>query len=180
MVQVFRPSQPLALLNIKPGAATPPAAGVTYTVPIVLPTPDSRLTLSFALVVTQPNPTTMPFDITIAGTLQHTLWLADAIFDTGGSGLLIPVVNLVGTRAAPQVFPTDIAICGYGDDFQGGQDALMGEYSLLSPAGLAIVNGLRVALYVSYEATESEICDEEWSQIVSDLGIRAPQQLVFT
>ncbi len=180
VVQIFRPSQPLTLLNIKPAGVAPPTAGVTYTVPFVLPTPDARVTLSLAIVITQVIPTTMPFDVTLGGALQHHLWIANANSDTGGSGLMVPTGNLFGTRATPTAIPTDVNICGYADDFLGGMDALVGEYSFQDPAGGSLTNGLRVALYPSYEPTASEVCDEEWRDIVQSLTIRAPQALVFS
>ena len=49
----------------------------------------------------------------------------------------------------------------------------------LQPAPGSQSNGMRVALYVSYEATESEICDAEWTQIIQQLSARSPTQLVF-
>lgn len=178
MIQIYEPP-PIQLLSVAVGAASAPVAGVTYTLPFRVPTPDSRLMVSIALLFTQIVPQTVPWDATIGGALVHSLWLAAREYDIGGQGAAIPTGNLVGTRAAPLVIPSDVSIDGYSDDFTGGQDELYGEYYYLEPAGGAPGSGFRATLYVRYQPVSCAICDEEWSAIVRSLTPQAVAQLVF-
>lgn len=167
LVQIVDSPQ-LLLLTVKapPGGGSLPAA-TPLVFPFRVPTPDSRVTASLALLITSILPAaTFPFDVTFANNVQYSLWLAAREQDFGGSGLMVPTVNLVGTKAAPLAIPSDVNVMGYSDDFAGGQDELYGELTVLAPAGFAPPGGLRVALYTRYQPSACEICDEEWSEII--------------
>lgn len=149
-------------------------------IPFRVPTPDSRVMTSIALLWAELGGQTVPFDMTYGGSFSWGLWLATREIDRGGLGLAIPTGNLVGTRVAPGVVPSDISIDGYADDFAGGQDEIYGELTVHFVG--VIPNGLRVELKVRYEPVACEICDEEWKEIISQCNpsALAPAPVVGT
>jgi len=174
-IQIYD-AAPLLLLSVVTGRVVP-----STVISFRVPTPDSRVTASVAIVVSVQQQLGLqqgfPFDITNGAAFSYALWLAGRDQDEGGSGLYVPTVNLLGTRAAPVAVPTDINIMGYSDDFDGGQDEIYGEFTV---AGSWFANPLAARLYVRYQPSACEICDDEWREIVEQCNPQVPQSLVVT
>lgn len=168
LVQIY--DAPPVLVFFLQSLALPAVAPHTVTAAFKVPTPDSRLMVSIALTAAQLGDAgtpaqSNPFDMNRGGDLAWSLWLATRDQDTGGSGLWVPTGNLVGTKAAPLAIPADVNIDGYSDDFTGGQDDIYGELTCVQQGGGGL-RGMQVRLYVRYQPSTCEICDDEWLEII--------------
>jgi len=154
----------------------PTAAAVGPVVrPFTIPLPDARVQVKIA-VFGSPlfTGTPVPYDVTFGGNITVQLWLA--IAETDPNGILIPTVNLVGTRAAPQLIPTDIDVMGYSETVNADGDAVVGEVTFThSGAGPGTPPITVWWLKTRYQPVSGALFEvREWQQIVGAASPRVP------
>lgn len=79
----------------------------------------------------------------------------------GESGRQVPVLNLVGTSAAPLAIPVDSDLFGYTSDIRGGYIGVRGRLRLLNPE---TQGAWRV--FASWWAMEG-VCRKEWEELAA-------------
>lgn len=173
----------VTLARLFNSAATVPATVIPFAVPV----PDARVQVSVTVVaVADPGTAglTIPYNVlgrTAGGSalISAGLWLAAATNPASGGGL-IPITNLVGVRASPQLIPFDTGLQGLGFSVLDSVDAVIGELTI---AQIAAGGGDTAAppcawlLKTRFQPVAgAEICDDEWNQIVSRCtpAIRGP------
>jgi hypothetical protein len=150
----------------------------------VVTTPSARIMLKLSFIwwqslTGQATPAAPFFDSTLGGALANGLWLAGA--EQVDTGQYAPATNYVGTvgPAATPAFttvPLDAAgsptIClnGFSADFQGGQDAVMGQMKSAVTA-YAGSRGMKISMRARWEPVGTDICDKEWSELVARMSI---------
>lgn len=172
MIQRYEPP-PVQLINLT-SITVPSTPPQTIVAPFRIPTPDSRLNVAVTILFRQDinnkfaaTPVSMPFDATRGGDLAWSLFLVGRDRDPNNAGAMVPTVELFATKTAPQTIPSDVSIDGYADDFEGGQDEIYGELTVVAGGLDGTLRGIAASLFVVYEPGTVAICDEEWRQIVS-------------
>lgn len=144
-----------------------------------VPTPDARVQVNISIIAL-PDPRTVnlevPFDILgrdVDGTtplVSAGLWLCAAELGQSG-GAALPVTNLVGTHATPQLIPFDPGLMGYAETVLADCDQVLGELTLSKIAGSEGSDDPPNTMWVlktRYQPVAGcVLCDEEWAEITS-------------
>ena len=167
-VQVFEPT-PILIGNLQTNDT------VSKDIWFKVPTPDTRVGVKIAVygvpsVASATVPAVIPFDVTVGGLIAYSLWLHSRETDEG-SGLEIPLVNLLGTFGTGQVIPFDVGLMGISYDAQGGQDFVWGRWSAAVTESEGTAVGVSWYLQTRYSPLVT-MCDAEWADIA---GQFAPQ-----
>lgn len=152
------------LLRINSNDATP----FNVTVPFRFANAGPRVMTTIKVLARQPGQA-MPFDWTIAGTLQFFLWLYRIKFDE--TGARVPVANILGTQAGPVQIDTGAALstCGVSIDCQIGGDGIDGELTMVETAAYSLVDSITIAARARYNAV-APLCDDEWARFRQSFG----------
>lgn len=157
--------------------------GAVHVVPFRFAAPGPRVMLSLKILWRQiqdqsstkvPGPISSPpnvngiFDATFSNSVNWNLWLARTVIDRGGSGLRVPVQNILGTRTAPvRLLDGAVAQDGVSFDVVSGGDGVDGELTCdATPGGFEPDPALEVAIQGRYNAVQP-LCDAEWASILS-------------
>ncbi|HYM46759.1 MAG TPA: hypothetical protein VES65_11450 [Solirubrobacteraceae bacterium] len=165
-VKVFEP-QPLRLAHIDTDLGPLAPAPIYFRVP----TADGRVQAKIAIVAAPdvsgqtgaPVPS-IPFDVTFGGTVGVTLWMCTRECDEG-SGLFLPMTNLVGTFATPQVLPFDSGLMVFSESVLSDGDDVFGMVTFTVAAGSEQQNPMNWLLNVKYTPVV-EMSYEEWCRLV--------------
>ncbi len=166
--------------------------------PFKVTTPSARIALKLSVLFWQDAGQVTPLYLDPAfGTRMTTgLFLATADKDT--TGFYRPTANLIGAIGPNagsseslhtyQQLPLDVqnlantqALHGFSITVQDLQDGLIGTISnqILSAMGAAH-HGLNITLRARWEVVGSDMCEEEWSDLRSQMSLLVPDTKVYT
>lgn len=132
--------------------------------PITIPrflvmTPDSRLRVKIAIILSLAQGTALPFDSSALGAF---LYLAEMEQDwTGASAQLLPCVAIEGTQTAPTALPKDPDLLLYSKEFVTAGDAIAG-YMTIQPEEGPIGS---LVLQARWQPDGQRLPDDEWDEI---------------
>lgn len=187
-----------ALLFSYPIGLTTSAPQTDYA-PFIVTTPSARAALKLSIIfwqqiTGQPNAIPLYMDATLGGAIQNGIVLQTA--DRNAAGGYTATGNLVGLLGPSrtlfnhtyQRIPVDTngaanvqTLGGYSYTIQDSQDAIVGVLQNLFLSNLiAAAHGMNISLRARWEASGSDICEDEWAVLVSRMLITAPQTKFYT
>lgn len=146
----------------------------SVVVPFRVSVPDARLKTKVSFLCSPSPARSVPYDITFAASINPLLWLCAA--DSGEEGQVLPVTNLVGTKAAPQAIPEDVNLMGFSVEYETAADWLFGEFTVnFTGGGSVSITNSRWSLGVRWQPTSGALfCESEWKRIVSMCTVDTP------
>ena len=185
------------LFSVAP--AQPVVGPISDVAEFQVTTPSARIALKLSFIWWQPvtgQPSAIPkyFDATISNRFASGLFVATADVDeTGG---FRPTANVVGLEGPTilhtyQTVPIDCpsigvggnTLAGWSQTFQDMQDGIIGvlKHEILSVGSIGSTHhGLNVSLRARWELVGAEMCDDEWSELRSQMSVNAPQTKIWT
>lgn len=163
-VKIWEP-QPLRIAKISTFLSLDPQSVV-----IKVPTPDARVQVKIALYaasdISSPSavPPSIPFDVTDGGVLSVSLWLNSREIDEG-TGLHIPVTDLVGTFGTPQALPLNAGLMGYSETVLQDVDSVWGLITFAC-AGAGVLNLSEDWWLQTRYSPVVEMCESEWRELI--------------
>jgi hypothetical protein len=127
--------------------------GISKDVNFQIPFPDSRLRVKTSIMFRGADPALNP---------TATLWMYEAdIDDSGAQGDDIPLVDIVGTSAAPLSIPANVGLRGYSREFVSAADYVNGRLTVNDE-----ISGYWV-LQTRYQPQSVSFSPEEWNLIIA-------------
>lgn len=162
-----------------------------------VPTPSARVGVSIKLiwwyqVTGQPAALPQPPPFNLIDPFQGTALtykLNLMTVEQSETGMWIPTGDIVGATLGNagingQVIPASgptLGLGGFSQDVQGGQSAVQGLIVFGATTGYSGTNftGINLTLRVKYELQGSDMCDDEWADLVQLMNVQAPPPVVF-